>query len=58
MGLVGRPEVNSPLGRPKCRWENNTKMVVKDMGLGVVYWIYLAHDRDRWLTLVNAVMNL
>jgi len=58
LGGWGRPEVNSPLGRPKCRWENNIKMDVKDMALGVVHWIYLAHDRDRWLTLVNAVMKL
>jgi hypothetical protein len=28
------------------------------MGWGVVHWIYLDHDRDKWLTLVNAVMNL
>jgi hypothetical protein len=33
-------------------------MDLKDMGWGVVNWIYLAHDRDRWLTPVNAVMNL
>jgi len=23
-----------------------------------IYWIYLAHDRDRWRAPVNAVMNL
>jgi len=23
-----------------------------------VEWIYLVHDRERWLTLVNAVMNV
>jgi len=33
-------------------------MNLKGMGWGVVDWIYLAHDRDRWLTVVNAVMNL
>jgi hypothetical protein len=25
---------------------------------GSMDWIELAHDRDRWRTLVNAVMNL
>jgi hypothetical protein len=24
--LVGKPEVKRPLGRPRCRWEANTKM--------------------------------
>jgi hypothetical protein len=26
--------------------------------LGVVEWIQLAQDRDRWWTVVNTVMNL
>jgi hypothetical protein len=24
--LVGKPEGNRPLGRPRCRWEDNIKM--------------------------------
>jgi hypothetical protein len=24
--LVGRPEGKRPLGRPRCRWEDNIKM--------------------------------
>jgi hypothetical protein len=27
-------------------------------GMGGLNWIDLAQDRDRWRTLVNAVMNL
>ena len=26
--------------------------------MGIKDWIEVAHDRDRWGTLVNAVMNL
>jgi hypothetical protein len=26
--------------------------------MGYIYWIGLAQDRDKWKTLVNAVMNL
>jgi len=32
--LVGRPEVRRPLGRPRCRWENNIKMNLQKVGLG------------------------
>jgi hypothetical protein len=28
------------------------------LGGGVVVWIRLAQDRDRWRAVVNAVMNL
>jgi hypothetical protein len=56
--LVTRPEGNRLLGKPRSRWEDNTKMVIQETGWGKMDWIYLAQDRDRWLALVNAVMNL
>jgi hypothetical protein len=56
--LVGRPEGTRPLGRPRCIWEDNIKMDLREMGFGVVDWIHLAQDRDRWRALVNTVMNL
>ena len=55
--LVGKPEGKRPLGRPRCRWEDNIKMDLQDVGCGVTDWIDLAEDKDRWRTLVNAVMN-
>jgi hypothetical protein len=55
--LVGRPEGRRPLGRPRCRWEDNIKMDLQEVGWGMD-WIELAQDRDRWWALVNAVMNL
>ena len=30
--LVGKPEGKRPLGRPKCRWENNIKMYLQEVG--------------------------
>ena len=30
--LVGRPEGESPLGRPSYRWEYNIKMDLKEVG--------------------------
>ena len=56
--LVGKPEGKRPLGRPRRRWENNIKMNLQKVGCGSMDWIELAHDRDRWRTLVNAVMKL
>jgi hypothetical protein len=31
--LGGRPEGKRPLGRPRCRWEDNTKMDLREIGL-------------------------
>ena len=56
--LVGKPEGKRPLGRPRRRWEDNIKMDLQEAGCGGVDWIELAHDRDRWRALVNAVMKL
>jgi hypothetical protein len=56
--LVGRPEGRRPLGRPRRRWEDNIKIVLREIGFGDVDWIYWAQDRDRWRALVNTVMNL
>jgi hypothetical protein len=56
--LVGKPEGKRPLGRPRRRWEDNIKMDLQEVGCGVMNWIELAQDRDRWRAVVNAVMNL
>ena len=56
--LVGKPEGKRPLGRPGCRWEDNIKMDLQEVGCGGMDWIKLAQDRKRWRALVNAVMNL
>jgi len=56
--LVGKPEGKRPLGRPRHRWEDNTKMDLKEVGCGGMDWIELAQDRDSWHTLVNVAMNL
>ena len=55
--FVGKHEGKRPLGRPRCRWEDNIKVNLQEVGCGVINWIELAHDRDRWRALVNAVMN-
>jgi len=34
--LMGKPEGKRPLGRPRLRWEDNIKMDVQDMIVGVL----------------------
>ena len=52
--LVGKPEGR----RPRRRWVDNIRMDLQEVGCGYVDWTGLAQDRDRWRTLVSAVMNL
>ena len=56
--LVGKPEGKRPLGRTRRRWVGNIMMDLQEMECGYMDWIGLAQDRDRWRTLVSAVMNL
>jgi hypothetical protein len=32
--LVGKPEGRRPLERPRCRWEDNIKMDLREFGWG------------------------
>ena len=56
--LVGRPEEKRPLGRPRHRWEGNIKMGHQEVREDSMDWINLAQNRDRWWSLMDAVMDL
>ena len=56
--LVGRFEGSRLFARPERRWEDNIKLERQEIERGRIDWIDTAEDRDRWQTLVNAVMNL
>jgi hypothetical protein len=56
--LVGKQEGKRPLGRPSRRWVDNSRMGLQEVGCGYMDWIGLAQYKDRWRTLVSAVMNL
>jgi len=56
--LVEKPEGRRTLGRPRRRWVDNIRMDLQEVECGYMDWIGLVQDRDRWRTLVSAVMNL
>jgi hypothetical protein len=52
--LLGKPEGKEPLGRPRRRCGDNIKMDLQKVECGVMDWIELTQDKDRWRALVNA----
>ena len=58
MVLVRKPEGKRPMGKPGRRCVDNSRTDLQEVGSGYMDWIGLAQDRDRWRTLVSAVMNL
>jgi hypothetical protein len=55
--LVGRPKGKRPLGRPRCRWEDNIKLDL-EIAIDRANWIRLAQDRVHWWAFVDTIMNL
>jgi hypothetical protein len=53
-----KPERRRPLVKPRLRWEDNIKMDLRKVGWRRMDWMDLAHDMDRRLAVMNAVMNL
>ena len=56
--MLAKSEGRKPPGRPKLRWVDNIRMDLQEVGCWYMDWIGLVQDRDRWRTLVSAVMNL
>jgi len=40
--LLGKPEGRRSLGRPRCRWVDNNRMDLQEVGCGYMDWIGLA----------------
>jgi hypothetical protein len=56
--LVGKPEGERQLRRPKRRWMDDIKMDLRETEWDGMDWIDVSQDRDQWRVLVNTVLNL
>jgi hypothetical protein len=56
--FIGMPEGKRPLGRPRRRWEDNIKLILRETGMDEANWIRLAQDRVQWRAIMNAAPNL
>jgi len=56
--LTGTPIGKRPSGRPRCKWEDNIIMDLKEIGIKTRNWVNLAQDRVYSRPLVNAALNL
>jgi hypothetical protein len=51
--FVRKPDGKRPLGRLRCRWEDNIRMDLREVGWESVDWMHVVQDRDQWQALVN-----
>jgi hypothetical protein len=58
MILVKTPERKLPLVKSGCRWEDNTKMDIREIEWGGMVWIHLPQDKNQRRALVNMAMDL
>ena len=56
--LTGKPTGKRPLARPRCRWEDNIRMDLEEIGISAGNWVDSAQDRNYWRALVIAALNL
>jgi hypothetical protein len=43
---VGKPEGKSLIGKPRCKWVDNIKMIFGKIGWNCMDWIGLSQDED------------
>jgi hypothetical protein len=54
--FIGKPEGNKPLKRPRCRWEDNIGMDLREIGLEIVDWMHLIRNVNQWRAVVNTAV--
>ena len=56
--LTGTPPGKIPLGRPRRRWEDNSRMYLKEIDINTRNWVDSPQDMDHSRPFVNAALNL
>ena len=56
--LTDKSTGKRPFGRPRCRWEDNIRMDLEEIGINAGNWVDSAQDRNYWRALVSAALNL
>jgi hypothetical protein len=56
--LVEKPEGKGLFGRPRCKWEDNIKTDLQEVGCGDMDCVELSQNSYKWWAVVNVVMNL
>ena len=56
--LTGKPTGKRPFGRRWRRWEDNTRMDLKEIGINTGNWVDSDQDRDYWRAFVNVALKL
>ena len=51
--LTAKPTGQRPLGMPRCSWEDNIRMDLKEIGINTRNWIGSAQDKNCWRALGN-----
>jgi hypothetical protein len=54
--LIDNPERKIPLGIPRCSWQDNIKIVLREIRCEVVNWIELWQGRVQRQTFVKMVI--
>jgi len=57
-GFGGETRGKEPLGRPKCRWDDDIKMDLKTVTCDGGEWIHMTQGKVKWWTVVNMVIKL
>jgi hypothetical protein len=55
--LDGIPDGKRPFRRPRCRWQDNIRMDLREVWWEGMEWTHLAQNRKKQWALVNTVMN-
>jgi hypothetical protein len=56
--LIGQTYCKETTRKTMCRWEDNIKTDLQEVGSGNMDWVALAQDRDGWRAVVNEAMNI